>query len=252
MMSLKAPTHRPDSNQQPAAFIQPLCCLLSDLFSRKVALNAPLRRAASAIVACTFCACMRCNKGVALHEKRKWWNRVHQKNKAHTVFRPSHKLRWFTGTPPIRMVIQLANNQSEYPMAQTSDSQPPQTLHVESEKTTSELLRKLPTLLNTPNIFVPNHIQVSPNTSDVQRLGRCVPALRCSGIYSCTSTFSTLYYTLLHFRDKYCSRLQSNYRWCMNAANVIVMYNLKTDNEHIKYDALLTTLTLNQPTVLKK
>lgn len=38
----------------------------------------------------------------------------------------------------------------------------------------------------------------------------------------------------------------------MNAANVIVMYNLKTDNEHIKYDALLTALTLNQPTVLKK
>ena len=62
----KAPTHRPDSNQQPTAFIRPLCCLLSDPFGRKVALNTPLRRAANSTVACTLCACARCNKQVAL------------------------------------------------------------------------------------------------------------------------------------------------------------------------------------------
>ena len=37
--TFKAPTHHPDSNQQPAAFILPLCFLLSDLFVRKFALN---------------------------------------------------------------------------------------------------------------------------------------------------------------------------------------------------------------------
>ena len=30
-----------------------------------------LRRAANSTVACTFCACMRCNKRLALHENRK-------------------------------------------------------------------------------------------------------------------------------------------------------------------------------------
>ena len=38
------------------------------------------------------------------------------------------------------------------------------------------MFRKLPTQLNTPNIFVPDLVRVSPNASDVQRLGRCVPA----------------------------------------------------------------------------
>ena len=52
-------------------------------------------------------------------------------------------------------------------MAQTSDSPPPQTLHAQSEPTTSAWLRKLPTQLNTreTNIFVPDLVQVSPNTS---------------------------------------------------------------------------------------
>ena len=59
---LKAPTHRPDSNLQPTAFIRPLCCLSSDPFSWKAALNTTLRRAASSTVACTFCTCVRCIK----------------------------------------------------------------------------------------------------------------------------------------------------------------------------------------------
>ena len=63
-------------------------------------------------------------------------------------------------------------------MARTSDSPPPQTLHVELEQTTSAWLRKLPMQLNTPNIFVPDLVRVSPNASDVQRLGQCVPAFR--------------------------------------------------------------------------
>ena len=63
---LKAPTHHPDSNQQPTAYIWPLRCLLSDPFGRKVALNTPLWRAANSTEACTFCACMRCNKWVVL------------------------------------------------------------------------------------------------------------------------------------------------------------------------------------------
>ena len=81
VVRIKAPTHCPDSNQQPTAFIRPLCCLLSDLFGRKVALNTPLRHAASSTVVCTFCACARCNKWVALHENRKWGNGVHRKTK---------------------------------------------------------------------------------------------------------------------------------------------------------------------------
>ena len=70
----------------------------------------------------------------------------------------------------------LAHRQSETPLAQTADGPPPQTSQVESEQTTSERLRKLPTQLNTPNIFVPDLVWVSPNTSDVQQSGRCVPA----------------------------------------------------------------------------
>ena len=62
---------RPDSDIQPAAFIRPLCCLLSDPFSRNVALNTPLQRAASSTVACTFCAYMRCNKAL-VYKKRRW------------------------------------------------------------------------------------------------------------------------------------------------------------------------------------
>ena len=39
-------------------------------------------------------------------------------------------------------------------------------------------LQKLPTHLNTPNRNVPDLVRVSPNASDVQRLGQCVPAFR--------------------------------------------------------------------------
>ena len=69
-LCLKAPTHRPDSNQQPTAVVRPLCCLSSDPFSWKAALNTLLRRAASSTVACMFCACTRCNKRVALVYKK--------------------------------------------------------------------------------------------------------------------------------------------------------------------------------------
>ena len=100
------------------------------------------------------------------------------KQEAHTVFHPSHTPGWFASTPPVRMVIQLTHNQSENPMAQTADSQPPQTLHVESEQTTSARLRKLPTQLNTLNRFVPDLVWVSPYSSDVQQLGQCVPVFR--------------------------------------------------------------------------
>ena len=174
---LKAPITPPRLNQQPTAFIRPLCCLSSNPFGRKVALNTPLRHAASSTVACMFCACARCNKQVALHENKKWQNRVHWKT-AHTVFCPSHTQRWFTSTLPITMVIKLAHNQAENPMAQTADSQPYLTSHLESEQTTSARLRKLQTQLNTPNRFVPDLVRVSPNASDVHRLGWCVPAFR--------------------------------------------------------------------------
>ena len=69
--------------------------------------------------------------------------------------------------PPTHHADLLAYRQSQNPMAQTADSQPSQTLHVESEQTTSERLRKRPTQLNTPNIFVPDLVRVSPNASDV-------------------------------------------------------------------------------------
>ena len=80
--------------------------------------------------------------------------------------------------PPTHRTDSLAHRQSEYPMAQTADSQPPETSHVELEQTTSERLRKLPMQLNIPKILVPDLVRASPNASDVQRLGRCVPAYR--------------------------------------------------------------------------
>ena len=42
----------------------------------------------------------------------------------------------------IRMAIQLAHNQSENPMAQTTNGPPPQTSHAQSDPTTSARLRK--------------------------------------------------------------------------------------------------------------
>ena len=58
-VTFKAPTHRPDSNQQPTAFIWPLHCLSSDPFGTKVALKDTASTAASYTVACTLCACAR-------------------------------------------------------------------------------------------------------------------------------------------------------------------------------------------------
>ena len=65
-----------------------------------------------------------------------------EKNTVHTVFCPSGTMHWFASTPPIRTAIQLAHNQSENPVAQTSDGPPPQTLHVKSEQTTSKSFQR--------------------------------------------------------------------------------------------------------------
>ena len=86
----------------------------------------------------------------------------------------THTHRWFASTPPIRMVIQLAHNKSEYPMAQTANSQCSQTLQVVSEQVLSVRFQKLSMKLSTTNRFVPKLIRVSPNASDGQRLTRCV------------------------------------------------------------------------------
>ena len=64
--SVQVPTHHPDSIQQPNAFIRPLRCLSSNPLGRKVGFNMVLRHAANSTVVCTFCACARCNKWVAL------------------------------------------------------------------------------------------------------------------------------------------------------------------------------------------
>ena len=61
-------------------------------------------------------------------------------------------------------------------MAQTANSQPPQTSHVEWEQTLSARFQKLPTQLNTLNRFVPKLVRVSLNASDGQQLAWCVPA----------------------------------------------------------------------------
>ena len=56
------PVRPPHNDQTSNCLIWPLSDLSSDLFGRKVALNTPLRRAACSTIACTFCACARCNK----------------------------------------------------------------------------------------------------------------------------------------------------------------------------------------------
>ena len=60
--NLKGP-HTPP--RRPTA-LSDHCCLLSDPFGRKVALNTLLRRAAYSTVPCAFCACASCNKRVSL------------------------------------------------------------------------------------------------------------------------------------------------------------------------------------------
>ena len=61
-------------------------------------------------------------------------------------------------TPLTHCADSLAHLQSENPMAQTADSQPPQTSHGESKQTTSTWFQKLPKQLNTLNRFVPELI----------------------------------------------------------------------------------------------
>ena len=88
-------------------------------------------------------------------------------------FLPSHNLRWFASTPPIRIFIeQLADNQSEYPMT----SNPP----------TANTLRLCKFNLTRHRPHGSKSFQLSwthptdfRNVSDVLRLGRCVPAFRC-------------------------------------------------------------------------
>ena len=91
--------------------------------------------------------------------------------------------------PPTHHADSLAHRQSENPMAQTSDGQPPQTSHVQSDQTTSVLLRKLPTQLNTPNSFVSDPVRVSPNYSDVKPLGQCIPALTIAAAFSAITPY---------------------------------------------------------------
>ena len=137
-LNLKAPTHRPDSNQQPAVFIRPLHCLSSDPFGRKVALKHTTSTAANYIIECMFCA-YTISGGASLVpviKNMKWQSGVHRKTKRTQYSAPATP-HWFTSTPPVRMVIQLAYNQSEYPMAQKANSQCSQTSHVELEPTLS-------------------------------------------------------------------------------------------------------------------
>ena len=79
--------------------------------------------------------------------------------------------------PPTHRADSLAHRQSENPMAQTSDGPPPQTLHAQSDPTTSTRLWKLPTHLNTPNIFVP----WPPSLS--KRFRRPMVGPVCGGLY---------------------------------------------------------------------
>ena len=109
------------------------------------------------------------------NENKKWQNGVRRK-----------PMRTQYSAPPTHRTDSLAHRQSENPMAQTSDRPPPQTSHVRSDQTTSKRLRKLPTQLNTPNRNVPALVRVSPNASDVQRLGRCVPALTDKNTEMCS------------------------------------------------------------------
>ena len=74
---LKAPTHQPDVQLPYPTTLRPLCCLSSDPFGRKLALNTPIRRAASSTVACTFCAGTRCNNRVTLVLKTLYWRFMH-------------------------------------------------------------------------------------------------------------------------------------------------------------------------------
>ena len=91
-MLLKAPTHRPDSNKRPAAFIRPLRCLSSDLFGRKVAHS-------SVYVLLLNIGCRWSRARNPKHENRKWRNRVQ------TIV---------ASAPPTHRADSLAHCQSEW------------------------------------------------------------------------------------------------------------------------------------------
>ena len=133
---------------------------------------------------------------------------------------------------PTHRTDSIAHGQSKNPMAQTADSQPSQTAPAQ--------LRKLPTQLNTPSIFVPDLVLVSPNASDVQRFGRCVPVLRLSkhsrencelvwdfsgGQYYKIRMTNNLIRGLTHFTLTFLSKVQCKYhknpcRLCYLTANL--------------------------------
>ena len=94
------------------------------------------------------------------------------RSRHHRQSRPSHTPRWFASTPLIR-----ESNGSDV------DSPPPQTSHAESEPTTFARLWKLLMQLNTPNRLFPDLVWVSPNASDIQRWGWCVPAFRSPPLF---------------------------------------------------------------------
>ena len=208
-MTLNTPPH---TAQTSNCLIRPICCLSSDPFGTKVALNTPLRCSASSTAACTFCAYASCNKPMALVFKDAGLevyarNSLYFQSKRNVTIsdknscilntqrgitkRTQMNSSWMdiitAGVMSVLQSMKTRNDvtecgenqsahsilplpQSENPMAQTSDRPPPQTSHTQSDPTTSAQLRKLPTQLNTPNMFVPDLVRVSPNASDVQRL----------------------------------------------------------------------------------
>ena len=66
-----------------------------------------------------------------------------EKQSTHSILPLPHTALICHHTARIRMVIQLAHNQSENPMAQTAISKPSQTLHVESVQTLYMQFQKL-------------------------------------------------------------------------------------------------------------
>ena len=173
---------------------------MSDPFSRKIALNTPLRRAANSTVACMFRACMGCNKRVAWVYKKTLTTAVctelsllsiktklnyFRQKQLHAVRHYQMNTKqssWMYITASLMLVLQnmKTNDGTECIEKQSTHSVPPLTHRGwfastspirESngsdgrqptssdcacclEQITSVRLRKLPTQLNTPNIFV--------------------------------------------------------------------------------------------------
>ena len=86
--------------------------------------------------------------------------------------------------PPTHHTDLLAHRQSEYPVAQTVDSPPPQTSHVESEQTTSERLRKRPNAAEHTK-----HICSRPRPS----LSKCFKSPTVGPVCSCLRTSLALH-----------------------------------------------------------